>query len=149
MLKEEVEHLIAVHPHVTDFLDLLGLAEDEVEAVPCRVARDLALGRLGSFADAEDQADDGDVDVVVANEEDVYIAGVADQVIVDGNRFIGSKFPSTVNGEQRLKLWVISNRRQQRIVLGEKRVVDETALDRQRQPANRRWRVTCERVGLR
>jgi hypothetical protein len=42
---------------------------------------------------------------VVANEDDVYIAGVADQVIVDGNRFIGSKFPSTVNDEQRTKLY--------------------------------------------
>lgn len=42
---------------------------------------------------------------VVANEEDIYIAGVADQVIVDGNRFIGSKFPSTVNGKQRQKLY--------------------------------------------
>jgi len=41
---------------------------------------------------------------VVANEEDVYIAGIADQVIVDDNRFIGSKFPSAVNGEQREKL---------------------------------------------
>lgn len=41
---------------------------------------------------------------VVANEKDVYIAGVADQVIVDGNRFIGSKFPSTVTDEQRKKL---------------------------------------------
>jgi hypothetical protein len=38
---------------------------------------------------------------VVANENDVYIAGIADQVIVDGNRFIGSKFPSTVNDQQR------------------------------------------------
>ena len=42
---------------------------------------------------------------VVANEDDVYIAGVADQVIVDGNRFIGSNFPSTVNDEQRTKLY--------------------------------------------
>ncbi len=42
---------------------------------------------------------------VVANEEDVFIAGIADQVIVDGNRFIGSKFPSTVNDEQRRKLY--------------------------------------------
>ena len=41
---------------------------------------------------------------VVANEKDVYIAGVADQVIVDGNRFIGSKFPSIVTEEQRGKL---------------------------------------------
>ena len=41
---------------------------------------------------------------VVANENDVYIAGIADQVIVDGNRFIGSKFPSTVTDEQRNKL---------------------------------------------
>ena len=38
---------------------------------------------------------------VVANENDVYIAGIADQVIVDGNRFIGSKFPSTVTDKQR------------------------------------------------
>lgn len=42
---------------------------------------------------------------VVANEDDAYIAGVADQVIVDGNRFIGSKFPSTVNNKQRTKLY--------------------------------------------
>jgi len=41
---------------------------------------------------------------VVANEQDVYIAGIADQVIVDGNRFIGSKYPSTVSGEQRQQL---------------------------------------------
>jgi hypothetical protein len=41
---------------------------------------------------------------VVANEEDVYIAGIADQVIVDGNRFIGSKFPSAATDEQRKKL---------------------------------------------
>ncbi len=31
---------------------------------------------------------------VVANENDVYVAGVADQIIVGGNRFIGSKYPS-------------------------------------------------------
>ena len=30
---------------------------------------------------------------------------MADQVIVDGNRFIGSKFPSAVNDEQRTKLY--------------------------------------------
>ena len=41
---------------------------------------------------------------VVANENDVYIAGVADQVIVEGNRFIGSKYPSTVTDEQRILL---------------------------------------------
>ena len=41
---------------------------------------------------------------VVANEEDVYIAGIADQVIVDGNRFIGSKYPSTVTEEQKRQL---------------------------------------------
>ncbi|THB70862.1 MAG: ATP-grasp domain-containing protein [Desulfobulbaceae bacterium] len=41
---------------------------------------------------------------VVANEEEVYIAGIADQVIVEGNRFIGSKFPSQVSLEQRQKL---------------------------------------------
>lgn len=41
---------------------------------------------------------------VVANENDVYIAGIADQVIVGGNRFIGSKFPSAVTPEQRTAL---------------------------------------------
>ncbi|WP_457574648.1 ATP-grasp domain-containing protein [Desulfolithobacter sp.] len=33
---------------------------------------------------------------VVANEEDVYIAGVADQNIEDGNRFVGSSWPSVL-----------------------------------------------------
>jgi hypothetical protein len=37
---------------------------------------------------------------VVANGEDVYIAGVADQTIVDGNRFVGSHFPSMATKEQ-------------------------------------------------
>ena len=41
---------------------------------------------------------------VVANEQDVYIAGIADQVIVDGNRFIGSKFPSLATPEQKQKM---------------------------------------------
>jgi len=41
---------------------------------------------------------------VVANEQDVYIAGIADQVIVDGNRFIGSKFPSLATPEQKEKM---------------------------------------------
>jgi len=41
---------------------------------------------------------------VVANEEDVYIAGVADQTIVDGNRFVGSHFPSVVTKEQQQQL---------------------------------------------
>ncbi len=31
---------------------------------------------------------------VVANENDVYIAGIADQVIEGGNRFVGSKYPT-------------------------------------------------------
>lgn len=31
---------------------------------------------------------------VVANEEEVYIAGVADMVIKDGNRFVGSNYPT-------------------------------------------------------
>ena len=31
---------------------------------------------------------------VVANENDVYIAGIADQIIVGGNRFVGSNFPT-------------------------------------------------------
>ncbi|MCB2215098.1 ATP-grasp domain-containing protein [Desulfofustis glycolicus] len=41
---------------------------------------------------------------VVANDQDVYIAGIADQVIVDGNRFIGSKFPSLATPEQKQKM---------------------------------------------
>ena len=38
---------------------------------------------------------------VVANEDDVYIAGVADQVIQDGNRFVGSIYPSQASPEQK------------------------------------------------
>ena len=41
---------------------------------------------------------------VVANEHDVYIAGIADQKIVDGNRFIGSRFPTVASEEQQQKL---------------------------------------------
>jgi len=37
---------------------------------------------------------------VVANGQDVYIAGIADQHIVDGNRFVGSSFPSQVTAAQ-------------------------------------------------
>ncbi len=33
---------------------------------------------------------------VVANEEQVYIAGIADQCIVDGNRFTGSTYPTVL-----------------------------------------------------
>lgn len=41
---------------------------------------------------------------VVANEHEVYIAGIADQVIIDGNRFIGSTFPSVTTAEQQAQL---------------------------------------------
>lgn len=41
---------------------------------------------------------------VVAGPEEVYIAGIADQHIVDGNRFVGSAFPSQVEPEQRDEL---------------------------------------------
>lgn len=41
---------------------------------------------------------------VVANEEEVYIAGIADQNIVDGNKFVGSYFPSEVTEEQAVRL---------------------------------------------
>lgn len=37
---------------------------------------------------------------VVANEDDVYVAGIADQNIVDGNKFVGSYYPSEVTEEQ-------------------------------------------------
>ena len=42
---------------------------------------------------------------VVANADDVYIAGIADQKIVDGNKFVGSSFPSVVNKEQARPSW--------------------------------------------
>lgn len=41
---------------------------------------------------------------VVANEDEVFIAGIADQVIQDGNRFIGSTFPSKATDEQQQML---------------------------------------------
>jgi len=41
---------------------------------------------------------------VVANEHDVYVAGVADQKIKGGNRFVGSTYPSVVTDKQRKKL---------------------------------------------
>lgn len=37
---------------------------------------------------------------VVANEDDVFIAGIADQVIQDGNRFVGSTFPTVATKKQ-------------------------------------------------
>jgi hypothetical protein len=37
---------------------------------------------------------------VVASADEVYIAGIADQKIVDGNKFVGSSYPSRVNKEQ-------------------------------------------------
>ena len=37
---------------------------------------------------------------VVAGPDEVYIAGIADQKIVDGNKFVGSAFPSEVSGAQ-------------------------------------------------
>lgn len=41
---------------------------------------------------------------VVANENDVYIAGIADQNIIDGNKFVGSHFPSQVTEAQALEM---------------------------------------------
>ncbi len=41
---------------------------------------------------------------VVANQDDVYIAGVADQCIEGGNRFVGSTWPSRLPQEQQKKL---------------------------------------------
>lgn len=38
---------------------------------------------------------------VVANENDVYIAGIADQIIENGNRFVGSSYPSVATREQK------------------------------------------------
>lgn len=36
---------------------------------------------------------------VVANENEVYIAGIADQTIIGGNRFVGSKYPTELSAE--------------------------------------------------
>ncbi len=41
---------------------------------------------------------------VVANEEDVYVAGIADQTIEGGNRFVGSHFPSVASKEHQHQL---------------------------------------------
>lgn len=41
---------------------------------------------------------------VVANENDVYIAGIADQIIVDGNKFTGSTYPSILSEDIQIKL---------------------------------------------
>lgn len=41
---------------------------------------------------------------VVANEDEIYIAGIADQMIVDGNRFVGSTFPSKATDDQKKRL---------------------------------------------
>lgn len=41
---------------------------------------------------------------VVANEHEVFIAGIADQVIRDGNRFVGSTFPTRASKSQQQQL---------------------------------------------
>ena len=41
---------------------------------------------------------------VVANENDVYIAGIADQIIVGGNRFVGSNYPTILPDKVQEKL---------------------------------------------
>jgi hypothetical protein len=41
---------------------------------------------------------------VVANENDVYIAGIADQIIVGGNRFVGSKYPTMLTEDHQKTL---------------------------------------------
>lgn len=41
---------------------------------------------------------------VVANEDEVFIAGIADQRIQDGNRFVGSTFPTRATEEQQRAL---------------------------------------------
>ena len=51
-----------------------------------------------------DHDHDPTVLAVVANENDVYIAGIADQNIVDGNRFVGSRFPSIATEDQQKQL---------------------------------------------
>ncbi len=47
---------------------------------------------------------------VVANEEDVYVAGVADQRIEGGNRFTGSTYPSVLPREIQEKLFALTRR---------------------------------------
>ncbi|PIE72398.1 MAG: hypothetical protein CSA20_08000 [Deltaproteobacteria bacterium] len=41
---------------------------------------------------------------VVANEDEVFIAGIADQAILDGNRFVGSTFPTIATTAQQKQL---------------------------------------------
>ncbi|RUM36960.1 MAG: hypothetical protein DSY50_01315 [Desulfobulbus sp.] len=47
---------------------------------------------------------------VVANEKDVYIAGVADQCIEGGNRFVGSTWPSTLGPDLLHQLSITTRR---------------------------------------
>ncbi len=42
---------------------------------------------------------------VVANEDDVYVAGIADQVIKNGNQFVGSTYPSVATAKQKELLY--------------------------------------------
>ena len=49
--------------------------------------------------------DDPTVLAVAANEKDVYIAGVADQRIEEGNRFTGSTYPSKLSSDIINRLW--------------------------------------------
>jgi hypothetical protein len=52
---------------------------------------------------------------VVANEKDVYVAGVADQRIEGGNRFVGSTYPSVLPGEIQEALFDMTRRLGQRL----------------------------------
>lgn len=54
--------------------------------------------------------DDPTVLAVVANENEVYIAGVADQRIEEGNRFTGSTYPSKLSADITSQLWEMTRK---------------------------------------
>ncbi len=68
---------------------------------------DWCIGKEGTFLISRfiPHSLDPTVLAVVANEEDVYVAGIADQLIKNGNRFIGSTYPSVATVKQKELLY--------------------------------------------
>ncbi len=77
---------------------LVSLNQEEVQT--------WSVGKEGTFLVSRYMPHtlDPTVLAVVANESDVYIAGIADQSIEDGNRFVGSTYPSMVTPYQKKQL---------------------------------------------
>jgi len=78
---------------------LVSMNQEEVEK--------WSVGKEGTFLVSKFMPHilDPTVLAVVANENDVYVAGIADQTIEDGNRFIGSTYPSMVTAHQKEQLY--------------------------------------------